>query len=49
MITLDHPKIVPVGWFSSQTRVLRVLLGYLAADRERRPLLIQVGNFSIAL
>uniref|UniRef100_A0A674PQ96 Telomere length regulation protein TEL2 homolog n=1 Tax=Takifugu rubripes TaxID=31033 RepID=A0A674PQ96_TAKRU len=28
--------------YKYETRVLRVLLGYLAADRERRPLLIQV-------
>lgn len=26
-----------------------MLLGYLAADRERRPLLIQVEDFSVAI
>lgn len=31
------------GFFSLQTQVLRIVLGYLAADRERRPLLIQVS------
>jgi len=32
----------------SQTRVLRTVLGYLAADGERRPLLIQVSRCSAA-